>query len=396
MTLAAAAVAAAEPVTIHCPTEPPQVRTYDLVERWHQGGDDPDAPLMGWAGSESVVARDGRIYMLDRQLCHVLVFADDGTLLDTLSGEGEGPGEVRMPSTLLLFDGDQLAIKHGFPSRLARLALDGTPRGEWRCAANAMVSKIRWSPAGWVASYSEADFSAGSREQSVHPCFVSLLDADGERVHNYLQATITRDHVNPSYDERADYFPYGNWDVTPDGLLVIAPERDRYRLEWRTLDGDLVRTAERDVEPRKRTDADLETLRERNSEHGPNGTNAIPCKLESCDPVIRSITVQPDGSIYVATPWTRQDLPEGVVTRYDVHDPDGRLREHMVVRGDYDLEQDGITILGDGRAVVMLNMQAAFRLANERGLPEDLKRTVDTERETQAFALVLCDLVPVP
>jgi hypothetical protein len=70
--------AAAEPVTIHCPTEPPVVRQLDLQERWRIDSDDPDAPLLGVFGESQVLAHAGRVYLLDQQLSHVLVYSDDG------------------------------------------------------------------------------------------------------------------------------------------------------------------------------------------------------------------------------------------------------------------------------------------------------------------------------
>ena len=72
--LLCAAIAAAAPVNIVCPEEPPVVRRLELRERWRVDPDDPDAPLLSFSGDHQIFRRDGRLFMLDHMLCRVHVY----------------------------------------------------------------------------------------------------------------------------------------------------------------------------------------------------------------------------------------------------------------------------------------------------------------------------------
>ena len=87
---------------VHNPAAPPTVQTWRLQEVWRLSGDDDDAPLLGVI-REARSDTDGNVYLLDRQLCHVLVVSRTGEFLRTLGREGEVPGEVRRPRDLLMF-----------------------------------------------------------------------------------------------------------------------------------------------------------------------------------------------------------------------------------------------------------------------------------------------------
>lgn len=54
------------------------------------------------------VTSDGRIVAADRQANNIKVLQPDGTLLDTLGGPGEGPGEFQMLRTVRVARGDSL------------------------------------------------------------------------------------------------------------------------------------------------------------------------------------------------------------------------------------------------------------------------------------------------
>ena len=75
-------------------------RTLTLRELWRAGGDDEEEILMGVI-TDALLAPDGSLLLLDRQLGHILVYSPEGEFLRIMSGEGDGPGEVRMPMTPL-------------------------------------------------------------------------------------------------------------------------------------------------------------------------------------------------------------------------------------------------------------------------------------------------------
>ncbi|MBC8426574.1 hypothetical protein H8E07_20860, partial [bacterium] len=205
--LVLAAAAVAEIPTIHCPADPPRVRRLQLQERWRIDAEDPEAPLMGYFGQSQVVAHDGRVYMLDDQLCHVLVYSDDGEHLDTIMREGEGPGEIRNPGVMLLRDDGSLAVQHGYPTKLEFVELDGTPLGRWRVGSNAWLSRIQETPRGWFATYLEPK---QSDEPGVFASIYHVAYHDGEGRRTAAFHSEPQKHKHGS-DRRSEADEHNSW-----------------------------------------------------------------------------------------------------------------------------------------------------------------------------------------
>ena len=70
---------------------------------------------------------DGNFYVVDTQLCHIVVLSPNGKHIRTISREGDGPGELRQPSELIFPGPDVVGVGMGFPAKLVTLQLDGTP-----------------------------------------------------------------------------------------------------------------------------------------------------------------------------------------------------------------------------------------------------------------------------
>jgi hypothetical protein len=96
-----------------------------LEELWRAGGLDGDV-LFGLVAD---IAADGagNIYVLDNQLCQVMVFSPQGQHLRNLSRQGEGPGEIQQPTGLVMLPDETLGIIMGYPGKIVRMKLDGTP-----------------------------------------------------------------------------------------------------------------------------------------------------------------------------------------------------------------------------------------------------------------------------
>jgi hypothetical protein len=70
---------------------------------------------------------DGGVAVIDGGSAEIRAFGPDGRHLWTQGGEGDGPGEYRSPSTLLLLSGDSIAV---YDSRARRISVVG-PDGEF-------------------------------------------------------------------------------------------------------------------------------------------------------------------------------------------------------------------------------------------------------------------------
>ena len=66
------------------------VQRLTFRELWRVGGDDEDV-IFGRITDLKMHA-DGSVYVLDNQLCHVVVISPDGEHLRNISRAGDGPG----------------------------------------------------------------------------------------------------------------------------------------------------------------------------------------------------------------------------------------------------------------------------------------------------------------
>lgn len=391
--------ASAEPELIHCPAEPPVVRQLDLQERWRIDSEDPDAPLLGFFGESQVLAHAGRVYLLDQQLSHVLVYSDDGDHLATFLREGEGPGEVRRPGAMFLCADGRLAVQHGYPPKLEIVDLDGTPHRRWQLRANASVRRFQETPLGWFGVYTEAHESATPGE-FVTVLRAALHDDDGLRVAEFhREERGQRPGQTERIDEVDEHSPWHTAVAVDAGEVVLAAARDEYRLEWRNLAGETRRVVTREYPAHRRTPDELAEL-EYSSYSLFNGEIRFPDRrLSDHDPVIRSLDLLADGSLRVRTSLFAKGLPPGMVCRFEVHEPTGELRERVEIHdpsGAYDVNYDAIALLDDGRALVLRNLRPASRAAIDPYLHPELRKKLPpppSARDDIAFTPIMCDLV---
>lgn len=117
--------------------------------------------------------------------------------------------------------------------------------------------------------------------------------------------------------------------------------------------------------------------------------------------MIRYLEPQPDGRLFVRTSTYQKDLPDGMVCRYEVHGPDGRLQECVEIlapEGMFDWDYDSIALLPGGRAVILRNLMPAFRAATDQSQHPDLLAKLPPppdDRDDISFAPIFCELVPV-
>lgn len=80
-------------------------------------GDD-EVYYFGRVGDVAVRA-DGQMYAVDADASHVKVLAPNGTLQDTIGREGQGPGEFRRPSEVVLARDDSIYVLDGYWGRIS-------------------------------------------------------------------------------------------------------------------------------------------------------------------------------------------------------------------------------------------------------------------------------------
>jgi hypothetical protein len=304
-----------------------------LEELWRAGGLDGDVLL----GVVADVAADkaGNVYVLDNQLCQVMVFSPRGEHLRDLSRQGEGPGEIQQPTGLVMLPDETMGIVMGYPGRIVRMKLDGTPlgnlypTGDPAQAGYGVLREVRFRDGTLVAC--GAALSLGTNGTGTNDQFLSLSGLDCQNLPRFLEKSTPMQLAARKYVEADDYYVIGRWDLAPDGRIYAAADRDRYEISVFDGAGDLVQVIEREYAPRKRTPTEMDRV----------GSDMIVVVngeavqfdrfVEDHDECIRRLVAAADGSIWVLTPHGAQDQPEGSLETWDVFDAGGRFRQQMAI-----------------------------------------------------------------
>lgn len=364
LTLACLAAGAAAADTLTLPAEAPSERTVALQEVWRLGGDDENDPLMGLVAA-GAVDDQGDVYLVDRQLAHVLVIGPDGGLKATLGREGEGPGELRSPHGVFV-TADGIGVVQGFPGKVIYLAADGTPAGEAVISDGAeggfrFVRAIQ--PAGdrLVAASGRSVFDM-EKGTSAMTSSLSVLDHDGKVLASFAEHRVEQNFQKFEFVEAANWGEELAWCVAPDGRIWSTAARDRWALNVRDLQGNLQQVIEQPFTPRKRTAEDKAAVGS-DMRIVMNGRRILPeVTALDTDAAIDDLRAGADGRIYVATCWdTRARLEPGTAGRWDVLGPDGSYLEKLTVTfPDFDPDADALMWLDGTRFLVVRNFDSAL------------------------------------
>jgi hypothetical protein len=330
-----------------------------LEELWRLGGDQNDAPLIGRI-DDVCAGPDGTTLLLDAQLAHVLVVSADGELLEIVGGPGEGPGEVRRPMGVVPLPDGTIGILQPHPSKIERLALDGTPAGSTRFGDGlAMVFHARSNGSDLVVAGVRVNQEAGHQDRD---CFLARFDADGERQQLFLEHHYRFDFDDFVMDETRQYFPYWRFDVDRDGRVYYAAERDRYAITVASRDGTVERVIERDDTARRRADADLARVEDQFDQTARNVPFPVRKVVAPTDATIATVHVAGDGSLWVLSSHGAADQPEGILRTYDVFDRDGHFDRQVALAAPADdprpVGRDLVVLVDPGRLVVRLTRPA--------------------------------------
>ena len=391
-----AAALAAETVTL--PVEPPSRRTAALEEVWRLGGYDEEAPLLGLV-SGAALDGDGNLYVVDNQLAQVLVLGPDGGLVTTLGREGDGPGELRNPHSVFLCERG-VGVVMGFPGKVVYLAHDGTPAGEAVLGGDAAEGGFRFVRGGLtcvdgrlVGASGRGSFDMEAGISSTVSC-LGIMDLDGAFLARFAEHTDEQDLQAFAFDERKNWAEHAAWCALPTGYVCSAAARDRWAVNVRDLEGNLVRVYERPgFAARERTAADKAevgggmriVINDRRVE--PDIT-----ALDT-DPAVMGMQGAPDGRLFVRSCWDVRDrLEAGTAGRWDVISPDGELVEQLTVTfPEFDPAQDALLWLDGTRFLVVRNYESA-QAAMGAGMADEDEQAEAALLDAEPLELVLVRL----
>jgi len=365
-------------------------QTWHLDELWQAGSDD-DEMLLGVV-TQALSDEEGNIYMLDRQLCQIHVYSADGRYLRSLSREGEGPGEIRNPTDMAFLPDGGLGVVQPFPSRIAKIALDGTPRGAVTLGGKNgnggglnQLRGIEVRGGSLVLCGTEMSFGENSLSRT---SFLGVFEGDGTEKVRLLEKRREEDFGKHEFVERDEYFvDRGGWAVGPDGKIYAAPERDNYAVHVYAPDGTLERVIERESKPRKRTAADKEQIA-----GGVvmiiNGRRVeVDADVEDYDPCVVGLEVAENGDLWVLSSGGSRDQPDGIFQTYDVFDPAGHFIRQVAIACEHDSRNDRLFLIGE-RAIVVKGFLDAMRSLH--GATDAAESDAGSEDESELLGVICC------
>ena len=341
---------------LQAPADPPRIDNLPLHPVWQLDCGEDSEHLVGKIRS-AAPGRDGRILLVDSQLCQVMVVGADGSVEQTIGQCGEGPGELEGAYRTLQLPDGRIGIASGaqapgfqFGTRGRIILLDdaGNPAGVWLAGGGdpgdtpaCSVRALRYA-GGPVLTATHRYWVSPPTILSIRE--IGLIDpATGN------QTLVARDVLESSFDDTEFFerdvfepFAHGRVDVSATGRVAFAPERDRWLVAIREADGSGF-AVERPCAAVKRTDVEKEAAA---ADIG-CGTECV----EDDHPVIRQVRWRPDGQLWVEI-WGLE-LAAGVVACFDEFGTDGVLVRRVQLEVPDARASDELVLMEDGRFVLL-------------------------------------------
>ncbi len=360
-----------------------------LEEMWRAGGEDGEVIFGNIFRAEADA--EGNVYLVDTQLSEVPVFSPAGEHIRTVSREGEGPGETRGPVDLTMLPDGTLGVLQRFPGKVVKVALDGTPAGEFRLGdgpgegLNAVyTARCRGSNLFLVAQLATRTEGGQTRTW-----YVSRFDAEGKELARCWERVMNVDFTRPVIRESDIIDPVVfACAAGADGRVYLAPDRYRYAIHVYAPDGSLHHVIERDFEPRERNE--VETGRVQSVFDVWTRQSPVPpeTEVEHIATTITALYVDDRNRLWVEN--SRGSRIEAGETRmvYDIFDADGRFDRQVALICDANFEDDQLFRVRDDMAVLIKGSIPALYAAMAEGAQE-----LDAEMEPEPMEVV-CFQVP--
>ena len=321
--------------------------TWQVVEEVRIGRDTGDDALLLGSISSFDVDAQGWIYALDAQTQAIHVFDTDGILVQTVGGEGTGPGEFERANALDLSTNGQIWVMEMQKGRLTFLDasgnyLDGARIGstgwDYRPYPGGMDPLGRYNAAVVVEVLDDYDLALARFDQDFVPLDTIPIPENAEPHEQFELITDGGGMMATSIPFRGSFV----WRFSPRGHFWTLLT-NKYELTEITATGTTLRRVTLDHDPIPVTPAELEEVGENLSWFTRQGGKIDWSKIPDTKPVTSSFFCDDEGNL-----WVRRltDSPEDEGFLFDLFDVDGRFLG--AIRLPFSLESNPDPIVRNG------------------------------------------------
>lgn len=364
------------------------LQVVELQEMWRAGGEDDDV-LFGQIFRATGDA-DGNVYLLDAQLCEVPVFSPDGTLIKTLSREGEGPGETHEPVDLTLMPDGTLGIMQRFPGIIVNIDLDGNPLGEIPIgdsaagAFNALYTgRCKGGNLMMVAQH--ATMGEGTQTRT---WYVATYDAAGRELNRLWSTDSVIDFSRPVLRE-IDIITPAMFGSTPgpDGRVYVAAHLDRYAIDVYDVDGSLDHVVTRDCTPRPRRQIEKDRIQAVFDVWVSRNPAGLETEINEVAMTVSNLHVTDANELWVESAYSGVSGPEEAFLTYDVFDAAGRFDRQVALVCEGNWLNDRLFWARDDMVVVVKGAIPAMYASMSGGVAENEAEAGLNEMEVVCYRI---------
>jgi len=280
-----------------------------LAEEYSIGGGEKDEEVF----SESIfITADDKenLYVLDMKLNNIKVFDSSGTHIRAFGKQGQGPGELNMPTGIQVTSNGELMVEEVLNRRLSFF----TPEGEFlrsiSTAAKTSLTGLRFGTKGTMIGRELV------LEENKMTWYVKKYDAD-------LNEIFTVDKVdfpNPLQGKVNPFDLIIIFNVDKKGNIIYGTSKE-YEIKFINPDGTHIKSITKEYDPIKITEEDKKEILSRIPETG--GLNVKDMiEFSKYYPAFQNFTMDEKGRIFVRTFEKGKKEGEYIC---DVFDPEGRF-----------------------------------------------------------------------
>lgn len=306
---------------------------------------------------------DGVIAVADQQLGQILLVAQDGAVQQIVPVSGEGPGRVARLAGVEEMPPDRLLLVQAWPGRVEVVRRDGTPLHSLvlggRSDKTGVATLLSLVCAHGQAAGVLAHVRFLDHQRSTNTVRLSTFDSDLIPVWDiFKRENVTIDRMG-LVDETEMDVPIHAWNIVDERHIVVAPEREHYRLELHEPGRGLREVFSRERAPLPRPESEKQRLRSQFTLEVDGRRQAIEFVFFETAQMIQEIAVLGPRLLLLGTAYRYVGLPAGSTARLDLVDLDAASVREIRLSVPIDPDRDRLLPL-PGNDLVVLVGAAAF------------------------------------